>query len=117
MKACTFLKSRLDSVRRVARETLQNILTSLGPEYLKILLAEMVTLLSRGYQVHVLVYTVHAVLNCLKGMYKPGDINEVLITVLHVSIAKAIGCTVYETKYFRYAKLTCSVLLQRRRKL
>lgn len=85
MKACTFLKSHLDSVRRVTRETLQNILTTLGPNYLKVLLAEMIPLLNRGFQIHVLVYTIHAVLLCLKDAYKPGDINGVLITVLHVS--------------------------------
>lgn len=69
----------------MARETLQNILKTLGPDYLKVLLAEMVPLLNRGYQLHVLVYTIHAVLHCLREFYKPGDINEVLMTVLHVS--------------------------------
>lgn len=69
----------------MARETLQGILKTLGPDYLKVLLSEMVPLLNRGYQLHVLVYTIHAVLHCLKDAYKPGDVNEVLITVLHVS--------------------------------
>lgn len=86
MKACTFLKSHLESVRRVTRETLQNILITLGPNYLQMLLSEMVPLLNRGFQIHVLVYTIHAVLCCLKDVYKPGDINGVLITVLHVSV-------------------------------
>lgn len=78
----------------MARETLQNILKTLGPDYLKVLIAEMVPLLNRGYQLHVLVYTIHAVLQCLKEIYKPGDMNEVLITVLHVS------------KYNLYVKLS-----------
>lgn len=85
MKMCTFLKSHLESVRRITRETLQKIMLALGPEYLRILLGVMTPLLNRGYQVHVLVYTIHGVLNCLKEMYKPGDINKILLTVLHVS--------------------------------
>lgn len=85
MKICTFLKSHLESVRRVARETLQKIMITLGPKYLSLLLEEMTPLLSRGYQVHVLVFTVHGVLNCLKDMYEPKDLDTVLLTVLNVS--------------------------------
>lgn len=99
IKTCTFLKSRLESVRRVARETLQNILKALGPGYLKVLLGEMASLLNRGYQLHVLVYTVHAVLCCLKDVYKPGDINEVLITVLHVSLICRLQVSIILHKY------------------
>lgn len=85
MKLCTFLKSQLESVRRATRETLQKIMLALGPKYLHVLLSEMTPLLNRGFQVHVLVYTVHAVLNCLQEVYQPNDINGILLTVLHVS--------------------------------
>lgn len=86
MKICTFLKSHLESVRKVARETLQKIMLTLGPKYLNLLLEEMTPLLSRGYQVHVLVFTVHGVLSCLKDLYQPQDIDKGLLTVLNVSI-------------------------------
>lgn len=88
LKICTFLKSHLESVRRVARETLQKIMLTLGPKYLKMLLGEIAPLMNRGFQVHVLVFTVHGVLNCLKGSYEPHDIDEVLLTVLNVSKKK-----------------------------
>ncbi|KAJ8971909.1 hypothetical protein NQ314_000480 [Rhamnusium bicolor] len=91
MKLCTFLKSQLESVRRVTRETLQKIILTLGPKYLGLLLAEMTPLLSRGFQVHVLVYTVHGILNCLKDMYKPTDVDKVLLTVLNLCTADLFG--------------------------
>lgn len=106
IKTCTFLKSHLESVRRAARETLQNILKTLGPNYLKILLGEMVILLNRGYQMHVLVYTVHAVLHCLKDFYKPGDINEVLITVLQICKADLFGVIAEEKEVVKIARKT-----------
>lgn len=85
MKLCTFLKSHLESVRRVTRETLQKIMIALGPSYLSLLLDEMIPLLSRGFQVHVLVYTVHSVLVSLKQMFRPKDVDAVLNTVIKVS--------------------------------
>ncbi|CAG9761397.1 unnamed protein product [Ceutorhynchus assimilis] len=91
LKICTFLKSHLDSVRRIARETLQKIMLALGPKYLKLLLGEIAPLMSRGYQVHVLVFTVHGVLNCLKGAYQAHDIDEILLTVLNLCTADLFG--------------------------
>ncbi|RZB39164.1 small subunit processome component 20 -like, partial [Asbolus verrucosus] len=91
MKLCTFLKSHLESVRRVTRETLQKIMQTLGPDYLHLLLGEMIPLLNRGFQVHVLVFTIHAVLNCLKEFYKPTDIDRILLTVLQLCEADLFG--------------------------
>ncbi|GJQ79470.1 hypothetical protein Trydic_g16323 [Trypoxylus dichotomus] len=91
IKLCTFLKSQLESVRRVARETLQKIMTTLGPPYLGLLLDEMVPLLSRGFQVHVLVYTVHSVLVSLKDMFKPKDIDIILNTVIKLCNVDLFG--------------------------
>lgn len=86
MKLCMFLKSRLESVRRATRETLQRIMITLGPKYLYHLLKELNTLLTKGFQVHVLVYTVQAVLLALKPHFKKFDINNNLQSILSVSI-------------------------------
>lgn len=85
MKLCTFLKSRLESVRRATREILQKIMITLGPEYLYHLLREMNTLLTKGFQIHVLVYTVQAVLVALKPYFKPLQIDQNLQSILSVS--------------------------------
>jgi U3 small nucleolar RNA-associated protein 20 len=84
MKICTFLKSRLESVRRTTREVLQNIMLTLGPDYLHYLLKEMNALLTRGFQVHVLVFTIHAVLVTLKPLFKPGHMSSNLSSILSV---------------------------------
>ena len=76
MKICTFLKTRLESVRRTTREVLQKIMITLGPNYLHHLLKEMNSLLTRGYQVHVLTYTLHAVLVSLKPFLQPKHIKS-----------------------------------------
>lgn len=85
MKLCTFLKSRLESVRRVTRETLQNIMVTLGTSYMSMLLNEMTALLTQGFQVHVLIYTIHAIFVSLSEHFEKGHMDNCLPYVLEVS--------------------------------
>ncbi|XP_023019456.2 LOW QUALITY PROTEIN: small subunit processome component 20 homolog [Leptinotarsa decemlineata] len=103
MKTCTFLRSHLESVRRVAKETLQKIMLTLGPKYLALLLGEMASLLNRGYQVHVLVFTIHGILNCLKELYKPSDIDDILLTVMNLCTADLFGTLSEEKEVVKIA--------------
>ncbi|KMR04659.1 small subunit processome component 20-like protein [Lasius niger] len=96
MKLCTFLKSRLESIRRTTRETLQKIMITLGPKYLHHLLKEMNTLLTKGFQVHVLVYTVQSVLLALKPHFQKFDINHNLQSILSVCKVDLFGLTAEE---------------------
>ncbi|CAL7939981.1 unnamed protein product [Xylocopa violacea] len=96
MKLCTFLKSRLESVRRITREILQKIMITLGPKYLHHLLREMNTLLTRGFQVHVLAYTVQSVLVALKPYFQKFDINNNLGSILSVCKVDLFGLTAEE---------------------
>ncbi|XP_012286717.1 small subunit processome component 20 homolog [Orussus abietinus] len=96
MKICTFLKSRLDSVRRITREILQKIMITLGPDYLHHLLTEMNGLLTKGFQVHVLVYTIHAVMVSLKPYLKPVHVNQNLQSLLSVCKVDLFGLTAEE---------------------
>lgn len=84
MKICTFLKSRLESVRRTTREILQQIMIALGPNYLHHLLKEMNALLTRGFQVHVLAYTIHAVLSTLKPYFTIKHMKSNISLILSV---------------------------------
>ncbi|KAK4873532.1 hypothetical protein RN001_015561 [Aquatica leii] len=104
MKLCTFLKSHIENVRQVARETLQKILQNLGPVYLGPLLNEMTTILSRGYQVHVLIYTVHSVLVCLKDKYQPTDIDKVLLSVIDICKNELFGNLAEEKEVTKIGK-------------
>lgn len=85
MKLCTFLKSRLESVRRVTRETLQNIMVTLGTSYMSMLLNEMTALLTQGFQVHVLIYTIHAIFVSLSERFEKGHMDSCLPYILEVS--------------------------------
>lgn len=86
MKLCTFLKSRLESVRRVTRETLQSIMVTLGTSYMGMLLNEMTALLTQGFQVHVLIYTIHAILVSLSDRFEKNDMDKCLPYMLEVNI-------------------------------
>lgn len=86
MKLCTFLKSRLESVRRVTRETLQNIMVTLGTSYMSMLLNEMTALLTQGFQVHVLIFTIHAIFVSLSECFEKGHMDSCLPYILEVSL-------------------------------
>jgi len=86
MKLCTFLKSRLESVRRVTRETLQNIMVTLGTGYMSMLLNEMTSLLTQGFQVHVLIYTIHAIFVSLSEHFEKEHMDSCLPYILEVHI-------------------------------
>ncbi|XP_066256541.1 small subunit processome component 20 homolog [Euwallacea similis] len=103
LKLCTFLKSHLESVRRVARETFQKIMQTLGPKYLGMLLGEIAPLMNRGFQVHVLVFTIHGVLCSLKGAYEPKDVDSILLTVLNLCTADLFGILSEEKEVVKIA--------------
>lgn len=75
----------MESIRRTTRQTLKEIMITLGPKYLHYLLKEMNTLLTKGFQVHVLAYTVQSVLAALKPYFKEFDIDHNLQSILSVS--------------------------------
>ncbi|KAK6627164.1 hypothetical protein RUM44_009641 [Polyplax serrata] len=91
MQLCAFLKSRVESIRRVTRETLQQIIFALGPKYLPLLLGEMSASLTKGFQVHVLVYTIHAVIQHIHDLLKPGDIDLNLPVLLDACKSDLFG--------------------------
>ncbi|KAL1242068.1 Small subunit processome component [Trichinella spiralis] len=62
LKVCNMLKSRWLEVRNLARKTLCSMLNSLGSGYLAVVLKELRSTLKKGFQMHVLCYTVHMIL-------------------------------------------------------
>ncbi|KAJ3139780.1 U3 snoRNP protein [Physocladia obscura] len=59
---CQFLKNRLQDVRDGCREALIKIAKELGPVYFPFIIKELQGALLRGYQLHVLGYSVHHLL-------------------------------------------------------
>lgn len=61
---CNVLKSRNQEVRNKTRKVLTGIILELGPSYLPYLIEVIAASLSKGYQIHVLGYTLHSLLEC-----------------------------------------------------
>lgn len=95
-KVCTFCRSKLESVRKLTRETLQKIMSTLGARYLGVLTKEMKTLLSRGFQAHVLAFTLHAVLVALRESFSKGDLDHCTLELVDVFSEDLFGETAEE---------------------
>lgn len=91
IKLCSFLKSPLKQVRITARDIVRKIMITVGTSYLGVLLEHLTLLLTRGFQVHVLVATIHNVLDALKSDFKPGELNENLHYILDVCTNDLFG--------------------------
>ncbi|XP_075529751.1 small subunit processome component 20 homolog [Dermacentor variabilis] len=88
LRICDFLKSRSRDVREAARGTLVKVMSSLGAPYLKYLFSQMRGVLKRGYQIHVLTYTVHAVLSSMSSGLVSGDLDACFEDIIEVCQAE-----------------------------
>ncbi|KAL4717980.1 hypothetical protein ACJJTC_013019 [Scirpophaga incertulas] len=91
IKLCSFLKSPLKQVRITARDIIRKIMITVGTSYLGILLEHLTMLLTRGFQVHVLVATIHTVLDSLKSDFKAGELNDNLEYITDVCVNDLFG--------------------------
>ncbi|XP_036025597.1 small subunit processome component 20 homolog isoform X1 [Onychomys torridus] len=78
LKVCVLLKNRAQEIRDVARSTLTKIMEDLGVHFLQYVLKELQTTLVRGYQVHVLTFTVYTLLQGLSSKLRVGDLDSCL---------------------------------------
>ncbi|XP_067855315.1 small subunit processome component 20 homolog [Heptranchias perlo] len=84
IKVCMLLRNRAQEIRDVARNTLTKIIEALGPGYLLYLLKEMQSALTKGYQVHVLTYTVYMLLKSLVTKLNSGDLDPCMDTLIAI---------------------------------
>lgn len=101
-----FLRSPLVSVRMTTRDILKNIMLTVGAIHLDTLLTHMTTMLTRGFQVHVLTITVHSVLDALKTSLKNGIMDKSLQSVLDVCLRDIFGQTGEEKEITKIGKHT-----------
>ncbi|KAF5241248.1 hypothetical protein FAUST_3930 [Fusarium austroamericanum] len=88
------LRSKSIEARDMARDTLVKIAVNLGPSYFGFLLKELRGALTRGYQLHVLSYTMHSILVAIVPSCAPGDLDYCLnfvVTVVMDDIFGVIG--------------------------
>ncbi|KAK2790744.1 U3 snoRNP protein [Onygenales sp. PD_10] len=85
------LRSRSQDARDVARKTLADIALILGPAYFGYILKELRSTLTRGYQLHVLSFTVHSILVTTSDHFKPGDLDQNLDALAAVVMDDIFG--------------------------
>jgi len=90
---CYILKSRAQESRDMARNTLTEIATFMGPSYLAFILKALRTALQRGYQLHVLSFSMHHILVKLNDQLRPGDLDYCLPDIVDIIMDDTFGIT------------------------
>jgi U3 small nucleolar RNA-associated protein 20 len=108
-KVCRTLNSRVQLTRNQTRGTLVEVAKVLGPKYFLFIVQELKSILTRGYQVPVLSYTVHSLLVGLAhppSALNPGDIDHCLSPLLEVLIEDILGETAESKEVEAVARAT-----------
>ncbi|OMP81501.1 U3 small nucleolar RNA-associated protein 20 [Diplodia seriata] len=93
MDTCAILRSKDQQARDMTRNTLADISALIGPEYFGFLLKALRTALQRGYQLHVLSFTVHSILIAMTPTFKPGELDYCLDDIVSVIMDDIFGVT------------------------
>ncbi|KAL0611001.1 Small subunit processome component 20-like protein [Plecturocebus cupreus] len=96
LKVCALLKNRAQEIRDIARSTLAKIIEDLGVHFLQYVLKELKTTLVRGYQVHVLTFTVHMLLQGLTNKLQVGDLDSCLDIMIEIFNHELFGAVAEE---------------------
>ena len=91
LKVCRFLASRAKDIRVAARDTLTKIIQSLGPTYFGYVVTEMRAALKRGYQLHVLCYSLWDILKNIVPQLHSGDLDSSISTLTEIFNEELFG--------------------------
>jgi U3 small nucleolar RNA-associated protein 20 len=91
LDVCSTLKSKAQDSRDTARKTLNDIALLLGPVYFGYILKELRNTLLRGYQLHVLSFTVHSMLVVTTDHFNQGDLDYCLADLVAVVMDDTFG--------------------------
>ncbi|KAJ5662713.1 hypothetical protein N7462_011639 [Penicillium macrosclerotiorum] len=91
LDVCSILKSKAQDSRDTARKTLNDIAILLGPVYFGYILKELRNTLLRGYQLHVLSFTVHSMLVTTTDQFKQGDLDYCVAELVAVVMDDIFG--------------------------
>ncbi|KAG2222075.1 hypothetical protein INT45_007961, partial [Circinella minor] len=90
---CQMIRSRALDVRETLRETLLKVNAYLGPAYLSFIIKELKTALTKGYEVHVLGYTVNVLLADTIPRLEVGQLDYCLEDIVDILINDIFGKT------------------------
>ncbi|CAA18883.1 U3 snoRNP-associated protein Utp20 [Schizosaccharomyces pombe] len=88
---CHILRSRSLESRDATRKALAAISKFLGPKYFSFIISQLQTSLKRGYQLHVLGYTVHYLLLAIEDVYPYGSIDYCMDSLAQIFVDEIFG--------------------------
>ena len=83
IELCNKLRAKDHKFRQQVRTSLAEVMQILGPSYLQFLISVLETALTKGYQLHICVYTISYMVFALKGALDSDVVVAVLPKVLH----------------------------------
>ncbi|KAJ3096729.1 U3 snoRNP protein [Phlyctochytrium planicorne] len=93
---CNFLKNKRQDVRESTRNSLHKIAIDLGPFFFPFILTELQGSLQKGYQKHVLVYTVHSLLTAVEPTFPPGAFDSSISSLSSILVDDIFGAVSIE---------------------
>ncbi|KAK5658880.1 hypothetical protein OQA88_1694 [Cercophora sp. LCS_1] len=90
---CHILRSKAVESRDMARDTLAKISGIIGPQRLEFVLKELRGALIKGYQLHVLSYTLHSILLVCIPQFPQGSLDYCLPSIMAVIMDDVFGVT------------------------
>jgi len=91
VKVCQALRSHARDVRDTARDTLIKIAQCLGAIYIPMIIKDLQSALLRGYQLHILGYTIHSLIEGLKETIVAGDLDHSLDSLMKILVEELCG--------------------------
>lgn len=88
---CNILRSRSQESRDLTRKTLVEISALIGSNCFGFVLKELRGSLARGYQLHVLSFTVHSILVATATIFQPGDLDYCLPQIVAIIMDDVFG--------------------------
>ncbi|PYH90355.1 HEAT repeat protein [Aspergillus ellipticus CBS 707.79] len=102
LDVCSILKSKSQDARDTARKTLNEIALLLGPVYFGYILKELRGTLTKGYQRHVLSFTVHSMLVITTDEFNQGDLDYCLMDLSSIIMDDTFGAVGQEKEAEEY---------------
>ena len=102
MDVSNILKSKAQDARDATRKVLTEVAAIIGPNYLGFLFKQLRGCLLRGSQLHVLSYTIHAILTSATPSIKVGDLDYCLETLTPIIVDDIFGARGQEKEAEEY---------------
>lgn len=107
IKISSYLRSTLKQVRGLARHTIKEILVTLGPSYLELIVSHLSAVLNKGFQVHVCSVTIHTLMDSMKDQLTDSKkVDNLLQIILNICLDDIFGKLSEEQEVGKIARRT-----------